>query len=30
MTAGIVRPMIGRDSRYFWDGTVLRDQRIQN
>ncbi len=29
MTAGIVRPMIGRDSRFFWDGTVLGELRIQ-
>ncbi|ABL82290.1 MULTISPECIES: Zn-ribbon domain-containing OB-fold protein [unclassified Nocardioides] len=29
MTAGIVRPMIGRDSRFFWDGTALGELRIQ-
>jgi hypothetical protein len=29
MTAGIVRPMIGRDSRYFWDGTAAGELRIQ-
>ncbi len=29
MTAGIVRPMIGRDSRFFWEGTALGELRIQ-
>ncbi|WP_296606684.1 OB-fold domain-containing protein [Nocardioides sp.] len=25
----IVRPMIGRDSRFFWEGTALGELRIQ-
>lgn len=25
----IVRPMIGRDSRFFWDGTAIGELRIQ-
>ena len=27
--AGVVRPMIGRDSRFFWDGTAEGELRIQ-
>ena len=29
MTAGVIRPMIGRDSRFFWDGTRVGELRIQ-
>lgn len=29
MTAGVIRPMIGRDSRFFWDGTAIGELRIQ-
>lgn len=29
MTTGIVRPMIGRDSRFFWEGTAAGELRIQ-
>jgi len=29
MSTGVVRPMIGRDSRFFWDGTAERQLRIQ-
>lgn len=25
----VVRPMIGRDSRFFWDGTAVGELRIQ-
>ena len=24
-----IRPMIGRDSRFFWDGTAVGELRIQ-
>ena len=29
MTAGVIRPMIGQDSQFFWDGTALGELRIQ-
>ena len=29
MTAGVIRPMIGRDSRFFWEGTQAGELRIQ-
>ena len=29
MTAGVIRPMIGRDSRFFWEGTQVGELRIQ-
>ena len=29
MTAGVIRPMIGRDSQFFWDGTASGELRIQ-
>ena len=29
MTAGVIRPMIGRDSRFFWEGTRVGELRIQ-
>ncbi len=29
MTAHVVRPMVNRDSRFFWDGTQLGELRIQ-
>jgi 3-oxo-4,17-pregnadiene-20-carboxyl-CoA hydratase alpha subunit len=29
VTAGVIRPMIGRDSRFFWEGTQAGELRIQ-
>ena len=29
MSAGVIRPMIGRDSRFFWEGTAIGELRIQ-
>jgi uncharacterized protein len=29
MTAGVIRPMIGQDSQFFWDGTSIGELRIQ-
>jgi len=29
MTAGVIRPMMGRDSQFFWDGTAAGELRIQ-
>jgi uncharacterized OB-fold protein len=29
MTTGVIRPMIGRDSQFFWDGTTAGELRIQ-
>ena len=29
MTAHVVRPMVNRDSQFFWDGTAVRELRIQ-
>ena len=29
MTAGVIRPMMGRDSQFFWDGTARGELRIQ-
>ena len=29
MTAHVVRPMVNRDSQFFWDGTKLGELRIQ-
>ena len=29
MTAGVIRPMVGRDSRFFWEGTARGELRIQ-
>lgn len=29
MTAGVIRPMVGRDSRFFWEGTQAGELRIQ-
>ena len=29
MTAHVVRPMVNRDSRFFWDGTAVGELRIQ-
>jgi uncharacterized OB-fold protein len=29
MSAGVIRPMIGQDSRFFWDGTASGELRIQ-
>ena len=29
MTARVVRPMVNRDSRFFWDGTAAGELRIQ-
>ena len=29
MTAHVVRPMLNRDSQFFWDGTRLGELRIQ-
>ena len=29
MTAHVVRPMVNRDSQFFWDGTVAGELRIQ-
>ena len=29
MTAGVIRPMMGRDSQFFWDGTAIGELRIQ-
>lgn len=29
MTAHVVRPMVNRDSRFFWDGTAAGELRIQ-
>ena len=30
MTAGVIRPMMGRDSQFFWDGTAAGELRIQS
>ena len=29
MTASVVRPMVNRDSQFFWDGTAAGELRIQ-
>jgi uncharacterized protein len=29
MTAHVVRPMVNRDSQFFWDGTAVGELRIQ-
>lgn len=29
MIAGVIRPMVGRDSRFFWEGTQAGELRIQ-
>ena len=29
MTTHVVRPMVNRDSQFFWDGTAVRELRIQ-
>jgi uncharacterized OB-fold protein len=29
MTTGVIRPMIGRDSQFFWDGTAAGELRVQ-
>lgn len=29
MTAAVVRPMVNRDSQFFWDGTSVEELRIQ-
>jgi uncharacterized protein len=29
VTAHVVRPMVNRDSQFFWDGTAARELRIQ-
>jgi uncharacterized OB-fold protein len=29
MSTGVIRPMIGRDSQFFWDGTAAGELRIQ-
>ncbi|MGB0101605.1 MAG: OB-fold domain-containing protein [Nocardioides sp.] len=29
MSAGVIRPMMGRDSQFFWDGTAAEELRIQ-
>jgi uncharacterized protein len=26
---GVIRPMVGRDSQFFWDGTAVGELRIQ-
>ena len=30
MTAHVVRPMVNRDSQFFWDGTAAGELRIQS
>ena len=29
MTAGVIRPMRGRDTEFFWEGTAAGERRIQ-
>ncbi|GAA4719420.1 Zn-ribbon domain-containing OB-fold protein [Nocardioides conyzicola] len=29
MSTGVIRPMMGRDSQFFWDGTAAGELRIQ-
>ncbi|WP_435741343.1 Zn-ribbon domain-containing OB-fold protein [Nocardioides sp. SYSU DS0663] len=29
MTAGVIRPMRGRDTEFFWEGTAARELRVQ-
>ena len=27
MSTGVIRPMMGRDSQFFWDGTAIHPTR---
>ena len=29
MSTGVIRPMIGQDSQFFWDGTAAGELRVQ-